>query len=131
MPVLVDPLREYPHVPYSVKRWCHMAVDGAFEELHVFAAQLGIPRHRFQGDHYDLPPGVSERAAWSPAPRRGIGLALADALAAAGADVVGVSRTLEPAGSEVQRRVEAHGRAFTGLRADLGDRADVLALAAR
>src|SRR5690349_10447785 len=55
MPVLVDPLREYPHVPYSLKRWCHMAVDGTFEELHAFAAQLGIPRHRFQGDHYDLP----------------------------------------------------------------------------
>jgi hypothetical protein len=60
--VLVDPLREYAHVPYSVKRWSHMAVDGAFEELHAFAAQLGIPRHRFQGDHYDLPPWVRERA---------------------------------------------------------------------
>jgi hypothetical protein len=62
MPVLVDPLREYPHVPYRVKRWCHMAVDGTFEELHAFAAQLGIPRHRFQGDHYDLPPWGRERA---------------------------------------------------------------------
>jgi hypothetical protein len=62
MPVLVDPLREYPHVPYRLKRWCHMAVDGTFEELHAFAAQLGIPRHRFQGDHYDLPPWVRERA---------------------------------------------------------------------
>jgi Protein of unknown function (DUF4031) len=62
MPVLVDPLREYPHVPYSVRHWCHMAVDGSFAELHAFAAQLGIPRHRFQGDHYDLPPWVRERA---------------------------------------------------------------------
>ena len=39
-----------------------MAVDGGFEELHAFAAALGIPRHRFQGDHYDLPPWVRERA---------------------------------------------------------------------
>ena len=62
MPVLVDPLREYPHIPYRLKRWCHMAVDGTFEELHAFAAQLGIPRHRFQGDHYDLPPWLRERA---------------------------------------------------------------------
>ena len=62
MAVLVDPLREYPHVPYSVKRWCHMAVDGGFEELHAFAARLGIPRHRFQGDHYDLPPTLRARA---------------------------------------------------------------------
>ena len=62
MTVLVDPLREYPHVPYRVKCWCHMAVDGSFEELHAFAAQLGFPRSRFQGDHYDLPPWVRERA---------------------------------------------------------------------
>src|SRR4051794_6623563 len=39
-----------------------MAVDGGFEELHAFAAALGIPRSRFQGDHYDLPPWVRERA---------------------------------------------------------------------
>jgi 2-deoxy-D-gluconate 3-dehydrogenase len=63
--------------------------------------------------------------------RRGIGLALAQALAAAGADIVGVSRSLEDEGSEVQRRVEALGRAFTPLRADLADRAQVLALAGR
>src|SRR3954470_20387192 len=62
MAVLVAPLREYPHVPYRLKRWCHMAVDGPFEELHAFAAELGIPRHRFQGDHYDLPPWLRSRA---------------------------------------------------------------------
>ena len=62
MAVLVDPLRRYDHVRLSIKDWCHMAVDGSFEELHVFAAALGIPRHRFQGDHYDLPPWVRERA---------------------------------------------------------------------
>ena len=62
MAVLVDPLRRYDHVRLSIKDWCHMAVDGSFEELHVFAAALGIPRHRFQGDHYDLPPWLRERA---------------------------------------------------------------------
>ena len=62
MPVLVDPLRRYDHVRLAVKDWCHMAVDGSFEELHAFAAALGIPRHRFQGDHYDLPPWLRERA---------------------------------------------------------------------
>ena len=54
--------------------------------------------------------------------RRGIGLAFAEALAGAGADIVGVSASLEPDGSEVQRRVEALGRRFTPLRAELGDR---------
>ena len=62
MPVLVDPTRHYDHLRLAVKDWCHMAVDGEFEELHAFAAALGIPRHRFQGDHYDLPPWLRERA---------------------------------------------------------------------
>jgi hypothetical protein len=62
MAVLVDPLREYPHVALPVTRWCHMAVDGPFAELHAFAARLGIPRHRFQGDHYDLPPRLRAAA---------------------------------------------------------------------
>ncbi|GAA3233180.1 SDR family oxidoreductase [Dactylosporangium cerinum] len=62
--------------------------------------------------------------------RRGIGLAMADALAAAGADIIGVSAALEDGGSEVARRVEAHGRAFTPHRVDLADRAAVAAFAA-
>lgn len=61
--------------------------------------------------------------------RRGIGLAIAAALAEAGADVTAVSAQLEPEGSEVQRRVEAAGRRFAGLRADLGDRGAVAGLA--
>jgi len=62
MTVMVDPLRRYEHVPFTVKDWCHMAVDGSFEELHAFAAALGIPRSRFQGDHYDLTAWIRERA---------------------------------------------------------------------
>ncbi|MCG5452193.1 MULTISPECIES: 2-dehydro-3-deoxy-D-gluconate 5-dehydrogenase KduD [Micromonospora] len=61
--------------------------------------------------------------------RRGIGLAMAEALALAGADIVGVSAQLEAEGSEVERRVRATGRRFTALRADLGDRAAVHRLA--
>ena len=62
MSVLVDPLRDYPHAPLRLTRWCHMASDVSFDELHDFAAQLGIPRERFQGDHYDLPPWLREQA---------------------------------------------------------------------
>jgi Protein of unknown function (DUF4031) len=62
MAVLVDELREYPHVRFAVKHWCHMVSDESFEELHAFAAALGIPRERFQGDHYDLPPALRARA---------------------------------------------------------------------
>jgi Protein of unknown function (DUF4031) len=62
MAVLVDELREYPHVRWTVKHWCHMVSDESFDELHAFAAALGIPRERFQRDHYDLPPALRERA---------------------------------------------------------------------
>jgi 2-deoxy-D-gluconate 3-dehydrogenase len=62
--------------------------------------------------------------------RRGIGLAVAESLAAAGADIVAVSAHLESAGSEVEKRVTALGRRCTPLRADFADRAAVSALAA-
>jgi len=54
--------------------------------------------------------------------RRGIGLAIAEALASAGADIAGVSRSLEAEGSEAERRVRALGRRFFPFRCDLGDR---------
>ncbi|MEU1244344.1 SDR family NAD(P)-dependent oxidoreductase [Micromonospora parva] len=72
---------------------------------------------------------LSERTAVVTGARRGIGLAMAEALAVAGADIVGVSAQLEADGSEVERRVRAAGRRFTALRADLGDRAAVHRLA--
>ncbi|MGN9908772.1 2-dehydro-3-deoxy-D-gluconate 5-dehydrogenase KduD [Phytohabitans sp. LJ34] len=62
--------------------------------------------------------------------RRGIGLAMAAALADAGADIIGVSAHLEPSGSAVEQRVLAAGRRFTALRADLADRTAVHRLAA-
>ena len=61
--------------------------------------------------------------------RRGIGLAMAEALAGAGADVIGVSRNLDPGASEVRRRVESSGRSFTGYRVDLARREEVAELA--
>ncbi|MFF0256860.1 SDR family NAD(P)-dependent oxidoreductase [Micromonospora zamorensis] len=72
---------------------------------------------------------LSGRTAVVTGARRGIGLAMAEALALAGADIVGVSAQLEATGSEVERRVRAAGREFTALRADLGDRAAVHRLA--
>ena len=60
--------------------------------------------------------------------RRGIGLAIAEALAAAGADVVGVSAKMEPDGGEARTRVEAHGRRFWAIPADLSDRSAVIGL---
>jgi 2-deoxy-D-gluconate 3-dehydrogenase len=54
--------------------------------------------------------------------RRGIGLALAEALAEAGADIIGVSASLKDSGEEVAQRVTALGRKFSGYNCDFGDR---------
>ena len=55
--------------------------------------------------------------------KRGIGLAMAVALAEAGADIIGVSATLEASGSEVEKAVRACGRRFSAYSCDLGNRA--------
>jgi 2-deoxy-D-gluconate 3-dehydrogenase len=72
-----------------------------------------------------LDPGpfdLSGRLAVVTGVRRGIGLAIAEALASAGADIVGVSKELEPDGGEAGARVAALGRQFQAIPADLGDR---------
>jgi 2-deoxy-D-gluconate 3-dehydrogenase len=61
--------------------------------------------------------------------RRGIGRAVAVALAEAGADIIGCSANLESDGGDVGRAVRAAGRTFTGLRVDFADREQVLGLA--
>ncbi|CAN3977607.1 SDR family oxidoreductase [Kitasatospora purpeofusca] len=62
--------------------------------------------------------------------RRGIGRAVARALAEAGADVIGVSASLEKSGSAVEEDVTATGRTFEAIRADFADPEAVRALGA-
>jgi hypothetical protein len=40
---------------FKGRRWSHLVSDVSYDELHVFAAQAGIPRRGFHGDHYDVP----------------------------------------------------------------------------
>jgi 2-deoxy-D-gluconate 3-dehydrogenase len=54
--------------------------------------------------------------------KRGIGKAIAMALAEAGADIIGVSASLETTGSAIQQEVEAAGRNFKAYQADFSDR---------
>ena len=63
--------------------------------------------------------------------KRGIGRGMAEALAEAGADIVGVSASLEPSGSEVERAVTALGRKFRAYQCDFSDRQAVRAFAAQ
>lgn len=60
--------------------------------------------------------------------RRGIGKAMAIALAEAGADIVAASAQMEPRASAVGKEVEALGRTFRGYACDLADRKQVYAL---
>jgi len=58
MAVLVDE----PIWPFRGRLWCHLVSDTSYEEIHVVADALGVPRRGFQGDHYDLPAEMRERA---------------------------------------------------------------------
>lgn len=49
--VLIDEPRWW----WRGRRWCHLVSDASLEELHGFAAAVGIPERAFQGDHYDIP----------------------------------------------------------------------------
>jgi 2-dehydro-3-deoxy-D-gluconate 5-dehydrogenase len=53
---------------------------------------------------------------------RGIGKVMAIALAEAGADIIGVSASLEKTGSEVEKAVVGVGRKFTAYNCDFGNR---------
>ncbi|MFE6285662.1 DUF4031 domain-containing protein [Streptomyces sp. NPDC057877] len=51
MTLYIDP----PTWPGHGHLWSHLVSDHSFDELHVFAAGLGVPRRAFERDHYDLP----------------------------------------------------------------------------
>ena len=72
---------------------------------------------------------LTGRTALVTGAKRGIGRVMAEALAVAGADIIGVSKTLETSGSEVAKAVSAHGRQFTAYQVDFADRAAVASLA--
>ncbi len=49
--ILIDP----PNAAGHGRLWSHLASDTSYDELHVFAAHLGIPLRGFDRDHYDVP----------------------------------------------------------------------------
>lgn len=78
MTILVDPAVW----PWRGRRWAHLVSDEGYEELHAFAARLGIPRRAFQGDHYDIPSDMRLRAialGATPVPSRELVRRLVDA----------------------------------------------------
>ena len=51
MTLFIDP----PNAAGHGRMWSHLASDTSYEELHAFAATLGVPPRGFDGDHYDVP----------------------------------------------------------------------------
>lgn len=84
MAVYVDPLKPWPQKAKGGRRYfgegkqsCHLATDGEEDELHAFAAGIGMRREWFQPEplgHYDLTPkrraaAVKAGAVELPSPR--------------------------------------------------------------
>ena len=63
--------------------------------------------------------------------KRGIGRGMAEALASAGADIIGVSASMDADGGDVGEAVRAMGRQFSGYQCDFSDRNAVRAFAAQ
>ena len=55
--IFVDKLRKYRRQSY-----CHMMSDSSIGELHHFALRIGVKRHWFDKDHYDLRDEDRQRA---------------------------------------------------------------------
>lgn len=68
--------------------------------------------------------GPSTPTAMVTGASRGIGLAVADALAASGFDVIGLARTVRSL-AHAHKAVESHGRRFTPLGSRLEDRGEI------
>ncbi|PJT45794.1 DUF4031 domain-containing protein [Streptomyces albidoflavus] len=49
--IYIDP----PTWPGHGRLWSHLVSDVSYEELHTFAARIGVPPRAFERDHYDLP----------------------------------------------------------------------------
>jgi 2-deoxy-D-gluconate 3-dehydrogenase len=71
---------------------------------------------------------LSGRTAVVTGAKRGIGFAMAAALAGAGADIIGVSASIETSGSEIEKVVRGHGRQFSAIATDFADAAAVATL---
>lgn len=95
MTVYIDDMYKFPMGQFRRMKMSHMIADSD-DELHAFAARIGMSREWFQGDHYDVskakrdlaialgavPISLRQCAAMTALKRRGITVPLPPAHAA-------------------------------------------------
>lgn len=61
MTILVDPAQDYGDIARAKAlrwtTWCHMVSDESEDELHRFAARVGLRRSWYHNGHYNLTAG--------------------------------------------------------------------------
>ena len=81
---------------------------------------------------HDVKPfDLSHQTAVVTGASRGIGAAMAIALAEAGADIIAISASMTADGGDVGERIRALGRTFQGIACDVSDRSAIQQLAAQ
>ncbi|MGY3726987.1 MULTISPECIES: SDR family NAD(P)-dependent oxidoreductase [Cobetia] len=81
---------------------------------------------------HDVKPfDLSHQTAVVTGASRGIGAAMAIALAEAGADIIAISASMTTDGGDVGERIRALGRTFQGIACDVSDRSAIQQLAAQ
>jgi hypothetical protein len=64
--IYVDPVRVHDPTRACGAPTCHLATDGDLDELHAFAASIGVPRMAFHATakfpHYDMREAQRNRA---------------------------------------------------------------------
>lgn len=81
---------------------------------------------------YDVKPfDLSHQTAMVTGASRGIGAAMAIALAEAGADIIAISASMTADGGDMGERIRALGRTFQGIACDVSDRSAIQQLAAQ
>lgn len=114
MAILID----RPAWPAHGTTWAHLVSDSSLEELHAFAARLGIPRRSFDLDHYDVPAHRHDDAVAAGA-ELVTGRELVRRLRASGLRVRAAERG-EVRGTRVVGQLRRHWTAL-GLRPDVGE----------
>ncbi len=100
-----------------------LSVRCLFIEYLILYKSIFLLEFKFNQNHNFMTTiDLSGKTALVTGCKRGIGFAMAVGLAKAGADIIGVSASLELKGSDVEKEIKNLGRKFYAYQSDFGDR---------